>query len=638
MNDEDLDFDLDSSEEDKKPPVRHTRKKIQRRRRRKGLKANRDVLRRFGQRLLVVVVVLILITIIAVVAFGGKIKQSMAGATGTQWILSLLYPEKYSYSEETTDLVEYFRLNADDDVAVILGDEQIAAHGKYLDDTLYFSIDTVRDLFTKRFYVNEEEGKLLYTTSTEVTEVLTGADSRRYKKGDKVVPLDYAAARYYTDGTLYIAADYIKLYSNFSYSFFPSPNRVQLSFGGGEEHMSEVLEDTSIRYRGGIKSSILRKVAKGESVKVLEVMDNWSKVKTNDCFIGYIENVRLGDYKSVATLPITGAYDPDADFSLLPPEQRVLLGFHQFFNGDNGTELVELSKNATGMNTVSPTWYFLNDDEGHFDSQASKAYVDKAHEKGLKVWALVENLEYEIDEYALFSSSERRAALIDTLMAEAEEYGFDGINMDIELTDSELAKTGPHYIQFLRELSIRTRAAGLALSTDVPVPTESNRAFDLKEQGYVCDYVILMGYDEHYPGSPAGSVASIGFVEKGLDDMISLGVPAEKIILAVPFYTRIWRTEGNSVNSEAVGMDVAAEWAETRSLTPEWDDELCQNFTEYKKDNVTYQLWLEDRDSINAKVSIATGKGVNSVGAWKLGLESEGIWDKIDRTIPAAGQ
>jgi hypothetical protein len=80
--------------------------------------------------------------------------------------------------------------------------------------------------------------------------------------------------------------------------------------------------------------------------------------------------------------------------------------------------------------------------------------------------------------------------------------------MDVELTDAKLAKTGPHYVQFLRELAIACRAKGLKVSVDVPVPTESNKAWDFEELGIIMDYVCLMAYDEHYAGSDAGSCAA----------------------------------------------------------------------------------------------------------------------------------
>lgn len=610
-----------------------------RRRRRRPQHANREVLRRFRNSVIAFVVILLLIVIVIWAAFGKGIRQARESGEkfGLQWMLAALYPEKYSYSTETADLQEYFKLDSPEDIAIILQDDRINAKGKLYDGTVYFSIDTVRDLFTDRFYVSTEENVLLYTTSTDVIRVNIGDDSKAYYVGDTENKTDYAIARYAKDGTLYVAADYVKRYANFTYDFYADPNRMQVYNSWGVDKMAEVTDDTHVRYQGGIKSDILCEVSKGAKVEVLEGMENWTKVKTSDGFIGYIENARLGDIAEVTAQPETGAYDPYQDYVMTPPQERVLLGWHQIFSPDDGAGMTAITANATGMNVVSPTWFFLKgtNEAGEVDYTciASSKYVSAAHDKGYQVWALVENMENDFDEYALFSSSANRAALIDKLMADAETYGFDGINMDIELTDSKLNKVGPHYVQFLRELSIQTHAKGLVLSVDVNVPTESNREINLKEQGLVNDYVIMMGYDEHYIGSEAGSIASVGFVEKGLEDMKKQGVPVEKIVCAVPFYTRIWRTDRGNVTSDAVGMDTAMEWVNNRSLSLTWDEDLCCNYAEKDDGGVMYQVWVEDDESTEARLAVINGQGVRSIAGWKLGLENANTWNIIDAVI-----
>ncbi len=617
------------------------RRQMQRsgRRRRRPQHANREVLRRFRNSVIAFFVIALLIVIVIWVAFGKGIRQAKESGEkfGVQWMLAALYPEKYSYSTEMANLQEYFKLDYPEDIAIILQDDRINAKGKLYDGTVYFSIDTVRDLFTDRFYVNSEENILLYTTASEVIRVDIGDDSKAYYTGETATPTDYAIARYGKDGTLYVAADYVKKYANFTYDFYADPNRMQVYNSWGMDKMAEVTDDTHVRYQGGIKSDILCEIAKGSEVEVLEGMENWTKVKTADGYIGYIENARLGEVVEVKADPATGAYDPKSDYAMVPPQERVLLGWHQIFSPDDGTGMSEITAGATGMNVVSPTWFFLKgtNDAGEVDYTciASAKYVERAHEKGYQVWALVENMENDFDEYALFSSSANRAALIDKLLADAETYGFDGINMDIELTDSKLNKVGPHYVQFLRELSIQTHAKGLILSVDVNVPTESNREINLKEQGLVNDYVIMMGYDEHYIGSDAGSIASVTFVEKGLEDMKKQGVPVDKIVCAVPFYTRIWRTDRGNVTSDAVGMDTAMEWVNNRSLPIEWDEDACCNYAEKSDGDVLYQVWIEDEDSTEARLGIISAQGVRSIAGWKLGLENANTWNIIDSMI-----
>lgn len=628
----------DNGYEQKNAPRRKKRSSSSKKRRRKRGRqvkhANKEVLKRLGQSVLAVIVALILIVVVVMVAFGDRIKESMANREelGGRWLLSLLYPEKYSYGMDPANLKDYFQLFNNEDVAIILQDERIAAHAKLFDGAVYFSIDTVRDLFTKRFYVNADENKLLYSTSTQVIGNVIGENT--YTMDGELKSLSVPVSRYGKDGTFYIAADYVRLFADFDCNFYTSDdhiNRVQVYTKWEEDRVATLKNDTQLRIRGGIKSEVLRQVNKDEEVEILETMETWSKVKTEDAFVGFVENKTLNE-STTRTLPAAGgAYHPEQDYNMTPPMEQVMLGWHQIFDADDGSGMEALTENAVGMNVVSPTWFFLKDEEGAYTQIGRKSYVEKAHAKGYQVWALVENMEADFDEYALFSSSERRADLIGRLIADSLELGIDGINMDVELTDSKLSKTGVHYVQFLRELSIEAHKNGLSLSVDVPPPTESNKGFDLEELGYVTDYVVLMAYDEHYAGSEAGSVASIGFVEKGINDCLQkYSVPAEKLVCGMPFYTRLWKTEAGSVTSDALGMDTAWEWVNNRSLETQWLDDECQYYAEYRDGTALYQIWLEDVSAYHARTAAMKDKGIKSMAGWKLGLEGSGVWDAIN--------
>ena len=620
-----------------RPKKRSTGSKRRRKKRRKpaqAKRANKNVLKRLGQSVLAIVIAIALIAVVIMVAFGDRIKESIANKEelGGRWLLSLLYPEKYSYGMDPANLKEYFTLFNNEDVAIILQDEHIAAHAKLLDGAVYFSIDTVRDLFTKRFYVNTEENKLLYSTSTQVISNIIG--EKTYTIDGELKSLSAPVSRFGKDGTFYINADYVHLFADFDCNFYTNDehiNRVQVYTKWEEDRVATLKNDTQLRIRGGIKSEVLRQVNKGEEVEILETMETWSKVKTEDAFIGFVENKTLNE-ATTRTLPAaSGAYHPENDYNMAPPIEQVMVGWHQIFEADDGTAMAELTASATGLNVVSPTWFFLKDEEGAYTQIARKSYVEKAHEKGYQVWALVENMEADFDEYALFSSSEHRAALINNLIADSLEYGIDGINMDVELSDSKLSKTGTHYVQFLRELSIEAHKNGLSLSVDVPPPTESNKGFDMEELGYIMDYVVLMAYDEHYVGSDAGSVASISFVEKALTDSLQkYSIPAAKLVCGMPFYTRIWKTEAGNVTSDAVGTDTAWDWANNRGLEAIWLEDECQYYVEYQDGTALYQVWLEDVSACHARTGIMKEKGVKSMAGWKLGLEGSGIWDAIN--------
>ena len=213
-------------------------------------------------------------------------------------------------------------------------------------------------------------------------------------------------------------------------------------------------------------------------------------------------------------------------------------------------------------------------------------------------------------------------------MDQALTFGLDGINVDFEmLTEDSI----PHFLEFLRELSIRTHAAGLILSVDVPCPENNYTTFyDRAEQGDVVDYMIIMGYDEHTAGSAeAGSVASYPWVEQGIIDTIA-EVPAERVIIGVPFYTRLWHMQAGTLYSDVLGIYQQAQAIPTdKNVQSYWDTELHQNVASWDADGIHYQIWMEDAASIADKIALGRSYGLAGTAGWRLGLETKDIWYAI---------
>ena len=531
--------------------------------------------------------------------------------------------ERYSYSKERADLSAYFQMNGESDVAIILQDELIEERARLFDNAYYLDLATVHKYFNDRFYEDKGEGLLLYTLPDDIVRTVIGSSQVSGKSGTEELP--YVPARYEGD-VLYLAIDFVKNYANFSYEGFGEPNRLQIYTQWNERTAAEINKDTAVRVLGGVKSEILKDMTAGDKVIILEEMESWSKVKTGDSIIGYVENKRLENAAAELPIPVTDYVEPE--YTSITRDHKINLGWHVIGGPAGNDTLSEAVANTKGLNVISPTWFKLNDSEGGFVSFASQDYVDKAHGMGLEVWALVENIEYagSIDMYALLSSTTKRARLIDSLVSTALDYNIDGINVDFEQISTDC---GEHYIEFIRELSIPCRANGIVLSVDNYVPTGYTDHYDRGEQGVVADYVIIMGYDEHYSGSDqAGSVASINFVEEGIERTVEQ-VPAHKVINAVPFYTRIWETKGAELGSQAVGMAAAEEYVRAHNIALEWDEETCQNYGEYTEGGSLFQVWLEDERSIEVKLNIMEKYQIGGVAGWRLGFEKPEIWDVI---------
>ena len=554
-----------------------------------------------------VLIAIVLIIIIGAVSFGGIII------------------DKYSYSKERADLNAYFLIEGSEDTAIILGHEMIEERARLIDGVYYLDLATVHKYFNDRFYEDKGENLLLYTLPTEIIRVSIGTTVRENESGS--ADMGYVIARYEGD-TLYVALDYVKEYTNFAYTAFTEPNRLQVDISFEEYKQAEIKKDTAVRIQGGVKSEILTDVSAGDKVIVLEQMETWSKVKTADSVIGYVENKRMSDPRSELPIPVTTYVEPE--YASVTRDHKINLGWHVVAGTAGNDTIYEVTKNTKGLNVISPTWFKLCDNEGGFTSFATADYVETAHGMGLEVWALVENIEYSdsIDMFEILSSTTTRQVLIDGLIAEVQNYGIDGINVDLEQISMDC---GEHYIQFIRELSIPCRELGIVLSVDNYVPTGYTDHYDREEQGIWADYVVIMGYDEHYAGSPvAGSVASIDFVEAGIEQTVAQ-VPANKVINAVPFYTRIWETTKDSISSQAVGMEMAEEYVANHKIAVEWNEAVCQNYGEYTtSDGTLCQVWLEDEESIRVKLNIMQKYGIGGVASWRLGFEKPIIWDEIE--------
>ena len=556
------------------------------------------------KRIIPVLIAVVLIAVVAAVGVGARLM------------------EKYSYSRERADLTEYFDVRGEGDVPVILQDEQIEEHAKMIDGVCYFDLATVHKYFNDRFYEDKKEGMLLYTLPDAIVATLIGENT--VSLGGDGSTRDYTIARYEGE-TLYVAVDFVKEYANFSYTLYTEPYRMQVYTEWNARQTATVLKDTQVRYQGGVKSDILTDVSEGTEVIVLEEMEKWSKVKAEGAFIGYVENKRLSEQTTVEPVPVTDYTEPIYESNTR--DHKINLAWHVVAGTAGNDTLIPLMQNTKSINVISPTWFALSDNAGNFTSFASENYVDTAHDMGLEVWGLIDNFSHEgIDTYEVLAGLSTRQHLIDGLIETALRYGLDGINIDFENISLD---AGEPFVEFIRELSIPCRANGIVLSVDNYVPMGYTDHYNRQEQGIVADYVIIMGYDEHHRNSDkAGSVASIDFVENGIEATVAQ-VPANKVINAIPLYTRIWETKGTTLDSQAVGMDTAKQYLADHGIVTAWDEVTCQNYGEYQSGDSLYQVWMEDEDSIRVKLNIMSKYGIAGVAEWQLEFASDSVWDVI---------
>ena len=510
------------------------------------------------------------------------------------------------------DLTEYYGQNADGEASLVAGTQKLEQKALISGDEVYIPLDVVNGYLNQRYYWDSANKKILYATPTSLTE-----EAASDQPGGNV---------WLKESTVYLKLDYVKKYTDIDSYIYKDPARIAIQYKFSNVQTVTVKKDTVIRYRGGIKSKILTKTAKDTVLRLMNEGEDWDQVSTDDGYIGYIQKKKVS---AADTTDYKRSFKAEA-YSYFTMDEPVNLAWHQVTSTDANNYFADTTQNMTGVNVISPTWFSVSDNDGNVSSLASGEYVMQAHEKGLKVWGLVDNFSENMSTTTVLSNTAARQNLENQLVTYALKAGLDGINVDFESLSEDV---GIHFLQFLRELSIQCHENNLVLSVDNPVPEDFTSHYDRAEQGKVVDYVIIMGYDEHYVGSDAGSVASLPWVEQGVKDTLA-EVPAKRTILAIPFYTRLWKTtDGGALTSEAIGMDQAQQAISDNGAETYWDKTTSQNYGTYEGDGATYQIWLEDSKSIAEKVKLIPKYKLAGVAEWKLGFENSGIWSVITENL-----
>ena len=533
--------------------------------------------------------------------------------------------KKYSYTNKRADLAEYIHVTGDD-VAIFINDEnkskeeiedKIKMRAIKSSDTVYLPLSFVKTYINNRFYFAKDINKILYCLPDEI-QSKGDADIHQIGNCPYVIFKDEP----------YLLIDFVKDFSNIRYDSYldEESKRIYIYTDWDKENIAYLKGKEAARLSGGNKSPIVTDLKKGEEVKILEKMTKWIKVKTSDGYIGYIRKSKIN--KETERIPVSSYIElVRKDIKM---DEKPVIGFHQVLSSYSSSQLPELLKNSKGMNVIAPTWFVIRNNEGDIRSVANDKYSLHCHGKKLKVWATVNNFDLmNIDEKLVFSNTKTRRKMIDKILREVSVNNLDGINLDIEQLPDD---AGEDYTEFVRELSIELNKVGCMISIDTYIPYNFNKQYNLKEYNDFCDYVIIMAYDEHYAGSKvAGSVSSINYVRDAIN-LSLVNINKEKLIIGLPFYTRIWTTKTDgTVTSIAGGAANLEQSALSQGLKFTFDDETLQNYgTKTTLDGDLVECWMEDDTSLAYKMIEIRNADLAGTAAWKLTQERENSFEIIN--------
>jgi|LSQX01.2.fsa_nt_gb spore germination protein YaaH len=544
--------------------------------------------------------------------------------TGCAALAGYLYKQHFKANE--TVVSAYDSANT----VLIIGGEQIIDEKPPVvsDGQVLLPFSTVKSHLDPYIWWDQTLKKVTITTEDRVIQMQT--DSLDAYINNHPMELKFPATE--IEGAVYIPINFLASFYKIRINYVSTTNVVMIDWEDTIHRIGYPVSTKSVVRKGRhIRYPILRQFqdsdlqSEASKMHIFEEYDKWYKVRTADGILGYIlkEEVVVKSIE-LARIPELVKRAPAL------PAGKINLVWDQMYQP---TKAYLDWKAEEGIDILSPTWFQIANEKGDFINRADDQYVTWAHDNGYQVWALVANDFSNIDNTSsILNDGLKREYVIKQILAFSALYNLDGINIDFEnmyKNDKEA------FTQFVRELTPLLREQGLVVSVDVGIPDGSDtwsRCYDRKALGETVDYVCLMTYDQTWAGAnQAGSTAELDWVEENLKKTLK-EVPADKLLLGIPLYTRLWEETADesgkikAKTGKALSMQAAVRLMEENNAVAQWDEKSAQYVVAYTRDDVTYKMWLENEHSVNYKSALAHKYNLAGTAAWSHNFANEKVW------------
>lgn len=488
------------------------------------------------------------------------------------------------------------------------------------DDIIYLSESDIANFFDKYIYKDEETNKIITTYDKKIAEIGYDENVININGSDKGI---YAHA-IEKDGETYLPISEMTDVYDIEIANIPETKVITIDSLDRQQKRAIVNKNVSVKSSTNFISRTVDRIEKGEAVIVVSSENGYSKIRTSNGKLGYIKSNRLENEFTIRE-------DMEDEKQI---DGKVNLTWDYYSEYASAPD--RSGTTIDGVNVVSPAFFYL-DEDGDFKENIGSSgenYIQWAHNNGYKVWPMVSNAVAANESLDITSkimnSYTSRKELIDDIVNACVKYDLDGINIDFENMKSD---DKDMYSRFIIELTPRLKEIGMVTSVDVTAPDGSDTwslCFDRHVIGDVADYIIFMAYDQNgISSTKPGTNAGYDWIQLNLKKFLQTEeIESQKLILAVPFYTRLWTTNSNG---ELIGKTTVS-MKNINSVIPEgteikWDDELKQNYAEFSDGSNTRQIWIEDIDSLKAKVSLIKENNLGGVASWQKDMETDDVWD-----------
>ena len=491
---------------------------------------------------------------------------------------------------------------------------------------IYLSEDDIANFFDKYIYVEEENNKVITTYNKKIAEVSLEENKININGADKTT----SASAIERDSVIYIPISEMTEVYDIEIGNIEETKIITLDSLDKEQRKAIVTSNLAVKSSTNFIARTVDRVKEGEAVVVISTDEEYSRIRTENGKIGYVKTNKLANEYAVR--------------EDMPEEKQIEGKINMIWDyySEVGSAPDRTGTTIDGVNVVSPSFFYI-DENGRFTEnvgESGEAYIDWAHENDYKVWPMVSNAPAANESLEITSeimnSYENRKELIEQIVDACVAYDLDGINIDFENMKQEDIDL---YSRFIIELTPRLNEIGMVVSVDVTAPDGGetwSMCFDRNVIGDVADYIVFMAYDQNGVSSTTpGTTAGYNWVELNLVKFLQTEeIDPDKLILGIPFYTRIWTedTDGVIVRNSTVNME------DIEDILPDnvertWDDELKQYYVEYQEENYTRKMWIEDIESLKAKVSLVNEDNLAGVASWQYGMETEDVWSMLKEEL-----
>lgn len=489
------------------------------------------------------------------------------------------------------------------------------------DNIIFLSLSDMRNFFDKYIYVDEKYGKVISTYNSNI--VTLDINNGQIQLNDGNVSVVQTPLK--VDDVLYIPFSQMEEAYDATCTYISETDTVIIDTEDRDKTFATLAKDTNLKSRTRNLSRTIAKLEENEEVMIVEQDDDWSEVRTSKGKIGYINNSAIGSKSEVKSTKT------EKDKS----DEKINMFWDYFYAEESIPD--RTGQSFEGVNVVSPSFFVLNSD-GEIRTNIGyrgEAYINWAHGNGYEVWAMFSNDSLQQLTSNIINDYEARENLILNIVQKAKQYNLDGINIDFENMYMEDADV---FSRFIIELEPRLKILGKTLSVDVTAPdgAESwSMCYDRNVIGDVADYIVFMAYDQYGEASTEpGTTSGYEWVKVNLDKFVETEeIEPEKIILGLPFYTRVWTTQnGNLVRTDVVAMK-NVDTNIPAGVEKVWDEVTRQNYIKYDSNGYTREMWIEDIDSYKEKLLLINEYGLGGVANWCKDMEPEEIWSVINENL-----